>query len=264
MSGNSGQVVGYKLGAFFGSSILFWFYSQFNWNGLFALLTLIYALILWFFNTFSKYLFNYVNSDNKEQEKARLKLDISTSRNGNKLNVIDTFKKSKTIWQILVEIWKIFYHLIIIINVEALIGIINLNRNNNSHQKQRQRPRNAIQYEIQDENDDSNHENDGNVYDDNNPVLKRKNLQVLKIKETNLEDYKKDDGKLDYSKQYSIMLSYVFIYKLGESGSLTTYPFYLTNQIGLSSHQVAFWNGTLAVLCSIFGSLIASKFSLKL
>lgn len=44
-SGNAGQVVGYKLGAFFGSGVLFWIYASFGWNGLFGALCCVYVAV---------------------------------------------------------------------------------------------------------------------------------------------------------------------------------------------------------------------------
>lgn len=45
-SGNSSQIVGYKLGSFFGSACLFAFYTLAGWRGLFASLTVVYLTIL--------------------------------------------------------------------------------------------------------------------------------------------------------------------------------------------------------------------------
>ena len=66
MAGNAGQIVGYKLGAFFGSGILFWIYNIFNWNGLFATLTMIYSIVLFIFHKYSKNL-SIIDNNNINQ-----------------------------------------------------------------------------------------------------------------------------------------------------------------------------------------------------
>lgn len=48
-SGNAAQVVGYKIGAFTGSAVLFWIYASFGWSGLFSLMALIYGAVLFVF-----------------------------------------------------------------------------------------------------------------------------------------------------------------------------------------------------------------------
>lgn len=44
-SGNAAQICGYKLGAFFGSGVLFWIYASFGWNGLFFALFCVYIAV---------------------------------------------------------------------------------------------------------------------------------------------------------------------------------------------------------------------------
>lgn len=45
-SGNAAQIVGFKLGAFFGSGVLFWIYSSSGWNGLFIALFAVYMVVV--------------------------------------------------------------------------------------------------------------------------------------------------------------------------------------------------------------------------
>lgn len=45
-SGNAAQIVGFKLGALFGSGVLFFIFSSFGWNGLFFALFAVYMAVL--------------------------------------------------------------------------------------------------------------------------------------------------------------------------------------------------------------------------
>jgi hypothetical protein len=72
-TGNAGQVVGYKLGALFGSSVLFGFHILYGWSGLYASLALIYALatVLFFRIFYSNN--NYIKETNDLSSNERLK-----------------------------------------------------------------------------------------------------------------------------------------------------------------------------------------------
>ena len=153
-NGNAAQIVGYKLGAFFGSGILFWIYSAFEWSGLFYALFAVYASVL---VVFLCTLSHRLVESNPNQ------------------------------WQSLTLTWS---------------------------QMKLSSPTNVVQ----------------------------------------------SMGSISSSTRN--LLCYLVLYKLGESAASTTFPFFLTRN-GVSSGQIAFWNGTVAMLCSIVGSTIASKLKLS-
>lgn len=66
----------------------------------------------------------------------------------------------------------------------------------------------------------------------------------------------------DISPSLKSLLFYLVLYKLGESAALATFPFFLARS-GVASGQIAFWNGTLAMLSSIVGSTLASWMSVS-
>lgn len=152
-SGNASQIVGYKLGSFFGSSVLFYFYHAFGWSGLFSTVTFVYILVLAIFFNITRH----------------------------QLLVAETSERF---------------------------------------------------------NDD--HENDGCGH--LNPQSKG------------------DTQHNSHSSPLSSVLGFLFMYKLGESAALSTFPFYLINS-GVTSQQIAFWNGICGTTVSIFGSLAASQLS---
>lgn len=140
-TGNAGQIVGYKLGALTGSTILFYTYSLGSWPGLFGSLASVYILVLLFFLTITR--------QTVTSKPIKLKTETET-------------------------------------------------------------------------------EDRKEIYNPTVPLL--------------------------------TISAYLFVYKLGESASMTTFPFFLHKSAGVSSHQIALWNGLIGVVCSIFGSLLASQF----
>lgn len=184
MTGNAGQIVGYKLGAFFGSGILFWIYNLFNWNGLFAVLTIIYTIVLFIFQTYSKRLsINSIdNSDDNVQD------DQMTTTTTTKLK-------------------RRNHQMIKYRNPKAILSL------NDQQQKSK-------------------------IDKDN-----RETTTTLPL--------------------ISIYI-FIFVYKLGESGSMAIYPLFLTKFNTITSQSLAFWNGTIGIICSIFGSLLASRLSISM
>nr|XP_027200932.1 major facilitator superfamily domain-containing protein 3-like [Dermatophagoides pteronyssinus] len=181
MTGNAGQIVGYKLGAFFGSGILFWIYNLFNWNGLFAVLTIIYTIVLFIFQTYSKRLsINSIDNvdDNVDND------DQMTATNKKRRNQMIKYRNPKAISSL-----------------------------NDQQQKSK-------------------------IDKDN-----RETTTTLPL--------------------ISIYI-FIFVYKLGESGSMAIYPLFLTKFNTITSQSLAFWNGTIGIICSIFGSLLASRLSISI
>ncbi|KAH9417798.1 Major facilitator super domain-containing protein 3, partial [Dermatophagoides pteronyssinus] len=181
MTGNAGQIVGYKLGAFFGSGILFWIYNLFNWNGLFAVLTIIYTIVLFIFQTYSKRLsINSIDNvdDNVDND------DQMTATNKKRRNQMIKYRNPKAISSL-----------------------------NDQQQKSK-------------------------IDKDN-----RETTTTLPL--------------------ISIYI-FIFVYKLGESGSMAIYPLFLTKFNTITSQSLAFWNGTIGIICSIFGSLLASRLSISM
>ncbi|KAI2801896.1 Major facilitator super domain-containing protein 3 [Blomia tropicalis] len=148
-SGNAAQIVGYKLGALFGSGILFWIYSSFGWTGLFLCLFFVYTTVL----------------------------------------------------------------------IIHLVSQRPLSLEGNNHT---------------------------NINQKSNGLPSKPNLNWTR----------------GLSPEIIQLVLYLLLYKLGESAACTTFPFFLTKS-GVTNHEIAFWNGIIAMLCSILGSTIASQLSLS-
>nr|XP_046908384.1 major facilitator superfamily domain-containing protein 3-like [Dermatophagoides farinae] len=187
MAGNAGQIVGYKLGAFFGSGILFWIYNIFNWNGLFATLTMIYSIVLFIFHKYSKNL-SIIDNNNINQN------DQLTTTTMNPLQ-----------------------------------------------SKQQQKSPTKFRYRFNESSSNDRLQSSERLNHDNCQQYQMPQITTL------IRVY-----------------IFIFVYKLGESGSMTIYPIFFAKFIGISSQSLAFWNGTIGILCSIFGSLLASKLSISL
>lgn len=176
LMGNTAQVVGYKLGSFFGGGLLFWIYSLINWNGLFLILTLFYLSVLLAFNTIA--------------------IDCLSSTGTNV-----KLKRAK----------------------QSIVASI-----------------------LNDDADESKHNADNGFVN----TLKSNHSQ---------EQFQPDYDTLPIVH----LLLFVLVYKLGESAALATFPYFLV-KCNVSSQQIVFWNGTFGSACSIFGSILAAKFSNKL